>query len=101
MTPAHAHINLQVLSKEGELASMTVMAPGIHGAGITGIHGIGVSTPMAAEVAEMTAGLATLRHIPKGKILTMGLLSMMFAAGWLLDMTILIGSTINALGAIP
>jgi hypothetical protein len=32
--------------------------PGLHGAAITGIQGIGVSTPIAAAVAEATVGLA-------------------------------------------
>ena len=32
---------------------------------ITGTHGIGVSTPIAAEVAAETVGLAIERHIPK------------------------------------
>lgn len=32
---------------------------------ITGTHGIGVNTPMAAEVADATVGLAIERHMPK------------------------------------
>ena len=56
---------------------------------------------MAAAVAEATAGLARLVHMPKGMMLTMGLLSMMLAAGWLLVMTRLTGITISALGVEP
>lgn len=37
--------------------TFTMALPGAQGAGITGTHGIGVSTPMAAEVAEATVGL--------------------------------------------
>jgi len=101
MTPAHMHISLHVLSNDGMLPSKTVGAPGVHGAVVAGMQGMGVSTPKAAEVAAATVGLARLRHIPKGNMFTMGLLSMTFAAGWLLDMTRFIGSTTNALGAKP
>jgi len=52
---------------------MTVGEPTIHGAGVTGMQGIGVSTPIAADVAEATAGLARLVHIPKGMMFTIGL----------------------------
>jgi hypothetical protein len=68
---------------------------------VTGTQGIGVRTPDAAVVAEATVGLATQLHMPKGKMLTMGLLSMMFAAGILLVRTQLVGSTTNLLGAAP
>jgi hypothetical protein len=95
------HISLHVLSTDGMLPSKTVGAPGDHGAAVAGMQGMGVSTPKAAEVAAATVGFAKLRHIPKGNMFTMGLLSMMFAAGWLLDMTRFIGSTTNALGAKP
>jgi hypothetical protein len=46
---------------------------------------MGVRTPEAAVVAEATVGFAREVHIPKGMILTMGMLSMMFAAGILLE----------------
>src|SRR4051794_34619140 len=45
------------------------------------MHGPGVSTPRAATVSEAGTGLARLLHRPNGKMLTNGLLSMMFAAG--------------------
>ena len=63
------------------LAIMTVGAPGAHGATVTGTHGIGVSTPKAAAVAAATIGFEGELHIPNGGMLTMGLLSIMFAAG--------------------
>jgi hypothetical protein len=37
------------------------------------MHGIGVSTPMAAAVAAATAGFAGDMHMPNGMMLTMGL----------------------------
>lgn len=73
ITPPHIQFSVQVLSSEGWLPSNTVGAPGTHGLTVTGMHGCGVSTPSAAEVAAATAGLAILMHIPNGAIFTMGL----------------------------
>lgn len=42
----------------GVFPTRTVGDPGDHGAGITGMHGIGVKTPNAAAVAAATAGFA-------------------------------------------
>ena len=83
------------------LAIMTVGEPGTHGAGMTGVHGIGVSTPIAAAVAEATAGLARDMHTPKGGIFTNGFWSMIFAAGGPPTIVLLIGSTFSVLGATP
>jgi hypothetical protein len=57
-----------------------VILPGIHGAGVFGMQGIGVSTPMAAVVAAATVGLAGHEHIPKVGTLTIGAWSMMLPA---------------------
>jgi hypothetical protein len=92
---------LLVLFKAGKLAIITVEEPGIHGAGITGVHGIGVNTPNAAAVAAATAGFAGDLHIPKGNIFTNGLLSIILAAGVFSVITLLTGKTINELGANP
>jgi len=70
-----------VLFKAGMLPNITVGEPGVHGAGMTGTQGIGVSTPIAAAVAEATVGFARDVHTPNGRILTIGTLSIMFAAG--------------------
>lgn len=59
----------------------TVGAPATQGAGVTGMQGMGVRTPRAADVADATAGLAIELHIPNGMMLTMGMLSLMLAAG--------------------
>jgi hypothetical protein len=101
MTPAHMHIKVQVLSSEGLWPSVTVTAPGVHGAVVTGMHGIGVSTPNAADVADATAGLARLMHMPNGMMLIIGLKSMIVAAGWLLVFTRSSGSTVSVDGAMP
>lgn len=81
ITPAHVHISFDVLFNEGMFASMTVGAPAAQGAGVLGTQGIGVSTPMAADVAAATVGFARLLQTPKGMMLTIGMRSMMFAAG--------------------
>lgn len=59
---------------------MTLTCPGgAQGAVITGTHGIGVSTPIAAAVAEATVGFDIDWHMPKGIMLVIGAISMMFA----------------------
>ena len=72
----------------------------LQGAGVTGIQGIGVKTPSAAAVAAATVGFAMELHMPKGMIFTIGILSMILAAGvWV--STLFLGSTTNVLGATP
>lgn len=78
----------------------TVGEPGAQGAAVTGMQGIGVNTPRAAAVAAATMGFAGELHMPKGKTLTMGLLSIMLAIG-IAVITRLAGRTIKALGATP
>jgi hypothetical protein len=80
MTPPQVHISVELLFSAGMFSTRTEGEPGVHGAGVTGTHGIGVNTPRAAAVAVATVGFAMLLHMPKGTILAMGLLSMMFAA---------------------
>ena len=77
------------------------LPPGIHGAAITGTQGIGVSTPMAAAVADATVGLAIDWHIPNGMMFAIGLLSMMFAIGLFCTFGRVGSTTINDDGAIP
>jgi hypothetical protein len=101
MLPPHIHINFELLLMHGIFLTMTVGFPGVHGAGVLGIQGIGVNTPNAAAVADATVGLANEVHIPKGGILTMGLLSMIFAIGLLEAKTILSGRILSVLGANP
>ena len=51
---------------------MTVGEPGIQGAAVTGMHGCGVRTPIAAAVAAATCGLLGVLHMPKGITFFMG-----------------------------
>jgi hypothetical protein len=94
-------MSLDVSSSAGMLPRSTVGVPGAQGAGVMGTQGMGVSTPIAAAVAEATVGLARLVHIPNGMMLTMGTLSMMFAAGMLPVIILLTGKTTRVLGARP
>ncbi len=91
---------MELLLSAGWLAISTVGHPGAQGADVTGVQGMGVSTPKAAAVAEATAGLAIDVHIPKGSILAKGLLSIMVAAG-IVAFTLLVGRIINVPGAAP
>src|SRR5689334_1237656 len=100
MTPPHMQVQVETLSNAGIFPSITVAAPGAHGATVAGMQGMGVSTPSAAAVADATVGFATDMHMPKVGIFTIGLLSMMLAAG----APILVrfsGKTLRALGATP
>src|SRR5215211_3926741 len=72
MTPPHWHRQVQVELRAGWPLISTVGEPGIHGAVVTGMHGWGVSVPMAAAVAAATCGLLGVVHIPKGGMLAMG-----------------------------
>ena len=100
MMPAHAHISLLLSFSAGMLLINTVGAPTAHGPAGTGRHGIGVSTPMAAAVAAITVGLEGLEHTPNGSTLTIGMKSMMVAAGVPVS-TRLAGSTASVDGAAP
>lgn len=78
----------------------TVGAPGAHGDVVRGTHGMGVNTPNAAVVAAATVGLAKDEHIPNGGTFTMGLKSIIFAAGVPVRVRFS-GSTTNVDGATP
>jgi hypothetical protein len=78
----------------------TVGEPGVHGAGRTGTHAMGVSTPNAAAVAEITSGFVGELHIPNEGTLTIGILSMIVAAGVPVR-TWFAGRTISDAGAAP
>jgi Na+/H+ antiporter NhaA len=68
---------------------------------MTGMHGWGVSTPSAADVAAATCGLAMLVHIPNGMMFFIGTLSMIVAAGRLLAFTSFSGVITRLAGATP
>ncbi len=100
INPPHMQVQVETLSKAGMPPSMTVEAPGAQGATVFGTQGIGVNTPKAAAVAAATVGLAGEMQTPNVGMFTIGLLSMMLAAGVPI-MVLLFGSTLNAEGAAP
>lgn len=73
ITPPQLHINMEELLRAGMFPMSTVGDPGVQGAAVTGIQGIGVRTPRAAAVAEATVGFAMELHMPNGMIFTMGM----------------------------
>ena len=93
-------VQVEELFNAGMLPSMTVAEPGAQGATVAGIHGMGVRTPRAAAVAAATVGLAMDMHMPKVGMFTIGLLSMILAAG-APTFVRLSGRTVSALGAAP
>ena len=88
------------LLSAGKLDISTVADPGAQGDGVFGMHGIGVSVPQAAAVAAATVGFAILLHIPKGIMLSIGLLSIIVAAG--IDAVfVVVGLSMSVEGAAP
>ena len=100
MVPAQVQKALLSDMRIGIFASRTLGLVGVHGAGTTGTQGMGVNTPNAAAVALATAGLAIDWHIPNGRILTKGLLSIIFAPG-VPSSTRFTGNTFSVEGATP
>src|SRR4051794_32715644 len=100
MTPAHIHIKVDWLSSAGCPPIVTVSAPGAQGPAVAGMHGMGVSTPQAADVAAATAGLANEKHAPNGRMFVRGTLHIMFASGTAV-FTRSMGKTTRVPGAIP
>ena len=99
--PAHIHIFLQVLVSAGIPSIIKSGLPGIHGVVTTGTQGAGVNTPMAAAVAEITAGLEGDEHMPKVEMLTPGAKSLTFNFGMFDKETILEGLAIKGQGLVP
>jgi hypothetical protein len=101
ITPPHAQLHSDPAVSAGEPPICVRIAPGFHGPAETGTHGIGVSTPSAADVAAATVGFARLVHIPNGGMFMNGTMSLMVAAGLPSMNTRLIGTTFNVDGATP
>jgi hypothetical protein len=65
------------------------------------MHGCGVNTPNAADVAAITCGFVGAMHIPNGAMFIIGTWSMIVAAGWPPIVTKLVGMTVRVDGAAP
>ena len=100
IVPPQLHISIELSLRAGWLATSTVDEPGAQGAAMTGIQGMGVSTPEASDVAVATVGFAIEVHIAKGITFNIGTLSMMLAIG-ILVVTIFTGRTVIEPGAVP
>jgi hypothetical protein len=100
IAPPHEQVQVEEMFRAGIPPSITVGEPGAHGATVTGMQGIGVRTPSAAAVAAATVGFEGDMHIPKVGMFTIGLLSMMQAAGVVM-FVLFNGSTASAAGAAP
>src|SRR5579871_2638190 len=101
MVPAQAHEHVEVLARALTSSMAAIFAPGVHGPETTGTHGIGVSTPIAAAVAEATCGFDWLWHIPNGAMFTMGFMSMTVATGCSCPLAVHAGRTVSVEGAMP
>lgn len=98
--PPQMQVRQAVSFSAGNIAVGTVGAPVTQGAGVFGTQGIGVSAPMAADVAEAVAGKAREEHTPKGGMFIKGLWSMMLPASMYPDFTIF-GVAMKLEGAAP
>ena len=107
ITPPQAHIHLSPPCITAPVGIITVGFDEIQGEVITGMHGIGtrVNTPkaaaVAAAVAAATMGFATVWHIPKLFIFTIGITSDTDATGSPFTNTGAFGITVSVDGAIP
>lgn len=81
IVPPREHTHLDVASTHGMPATRVVVDPGDHGEAMSGVHGCGVKTPLAAVVAATTAGFVKLAHIPNGGMFAMGFMSATVAIG--------------------
>lgn len=99
--PPYAHIHISPVWSTGAIPAVTVGFVEIHGDGITGMQGIGVSTPKAAAVAVATAGFVMVEHIPNGLIFSKGTKSLIVATATPETNTEFFGRTQSVDGAIP
>lgn len=81
MVPAYAHCNVEPCIRQGVEHTVICGATGVHVPTVTGVQGCGVSTPIAAAVADATAGLAIELHNPIGVILAPAAQSFIVAVG--------------------
>lgn len=101
MTPPYAQLHVELLLRTGMFPIITVGLPVTHGATVIGVHVPGVSTPRAAAVCAAVIGFDSERQTPNGAMFSIGVLSMIVAAGLFSIITRLVGSTLNVDGATP
>ena len=101
MTPPKAHVQVAGTVRAGFPPMKVVADPGVQGPAVTGVHGIGVSTPSAAAVALATVGFDRLEHIPNGGMPAIGMFSRIVAAGMFSMTTVWFCRTESVEGAAP
>jgi hypothetical protein len=99
--PPHWHWQVEESFKAAWPPTVTEVEPGVQGADVIGMHGCGVSVPMAAAVAAATCGLLGDMHMPKVAMFTIGFESATHAAVMLEPLTWFTGSTESCEGALP
>lgn len=80
MIPPQSHMQVHCECSAGWPCTVTLVAPGVQGELVAGMHGAGVRTPIAADVAAATAGLSGAMHMPKLGMLSTGTKLSMVAA---------------------
>lgn len=93
MMPPQLHTVWELSFNAGILPIKTVGAPGAHGMVITGTQGGTAGGTLCGLLGEL--------HIPKGSILTRGLLSAIVAGGFISVSTFLSGVNISVDGIVP
>ena len=101
ITPPQAQVHLHGAFTAGCPPTSTSGTPGVQGAATFGVHGWGVSTPDAADVALATVGLASEEHMPNAATFAMGLMSAITAAGCPSTSTFEAGIAVSLPGAAP
>lgn len=102
ITPAHAHWQVLAASRTLKLFTFVFRAPGFHGPVVTGMQGIGVSTPSAADVAAATCGFDSDMQAPNGMMFAIGAKSITVATSFPSNITGgPFGITVIGEGAIP
>jgi len=101
MHPPKAHMSIESLFSIGPILVKTVGFIGIHVPAGVGIHGPGVSTPIAAAVNAAVAGFIRLMHTPNGAMLRNGTQSAIFPMGPAFPITMDAGRNVSTPGAAP
>ena len=99
--PPQAQVHLDSIDAAGMPITVTLAAGGAQGAGTTGMQGIGVSTPIAADVAAETCGFDIDVHIAKGMMLVIGTIMFVVRTGMFIELAWFIGTTDTGDGAVP
>lgn len=99
--PNQVHMFMHDFVSAGMFCMSKSGLPGIHGVVTAGRQGAGVKTPIAAEVAAITAGLVGAEHMPNEGMFVMGMKSMMLPCCRPPIITVRDGLTVRGQGAIP